>query len=64
MTTEDNRRRLQRAALQEHLALVEQSADALHHSLAKCAQLEIKAEYMLTAFCFRNFCFRSAPSDF
>jgi uncharacterized protein YutE (UPF0331/DUF86 family) len=47
MTTEDNRRLLQRAALQEHLALVEQSADALRHSLAKCAPLEIKAEYTL-----------------
>jgi hypothetical protein len=47
MTTEDNRRRLQRAALEEHLALVEQSADALRHSLAKCARLEIKDEYTL-----------------
>ena len=47
MTTEDNRRRLQRATLQEHLALVEQSADALRHSLAKCARMELKAEYTL-----------------
>ena len=47
MTTEGNRRRLQRAALQEHLALVEQSAVALRHSLAKCAPMELKAEYTL-----------------
>jgi hypothetical protein len=45
MTTEGNRRRLQRAALQEHLALVEQSAVALRHSLAKCAPMELKTEY-------------------
>jgi len=47
MATEDNRRRLQRAALQEHLELVEQSAAALRHSLAKCAPLGLKAEYTL-----------------
>jgi len=47
MTTEDNRRQLQRAALQEHLALVEQSAAALRHYLAKCAPLALKAEYTL-----------------
>lgn len=47
MTTEGHRRRLQRATLQEHLALVEQSAAALRHSLAKCAQVELKAEYTL-----------------
>ncbi len=40
MNPEDNRRRLQRAALQEHAALVEQSAVALRHSLSKCAQNE------------------------
>lgn len=47
MTTEDHRRRLQRATLQEHLTLVEQSAAALRHSLAKCAAMELKAEYTL-----------------
>src|ERR1035437_6981103 len=47
MTTEDNRRRLQRATLQEHLALLEQSAVALRHSLAKCVPMELKAEYTL-----------------
>lgn len=47
MTFEADRSRLQRAALREHLALVEQSAEALRHSLAKCAPLELKAEYTL-----------------
>jgi len=47
MNTEDKRRQLQRAALQEHLALVEQSAAALRHSMAKCAPLELKDEYTL-----------------
>lgn len=47
MNPEDNRRRLQRAALQEHAALVEQSAAALRHSLSKCAQVGIKPEYTL-----------------
>ncbi len=47
MTAEDNRRRLQRATLHEHLALVEQSAATLRHSLAKCAQMGLKAEYTL-----------------
>ncbi len=44
MTTEENRRRLQRATLLEPLALVEQSADALRHSLAKCAPMELKTD--------------------
>ncbi len=47
MITEDHRRRLQRAALQEHLALVEQSAAALRHSVAKCAPMELKTEYTM-----------------
>jgi hypothetical protein len=45
MTTEGKRRELQRAVLQEHLELVEQSAEALRHSLAKCAPLELNAGY-------------------
>jgi len=47
MTTEENRQRLQRATLYEHLAQVEQSAVALRHSLTKCAAMGIKAEYTL-----------------
>jgi hypothetical protein len=47
MTSEDHRRRLQRATLHEHAALVEQSAGALRHSLAKCAGLGLKPEYTL-----------------
>lgn len=47
MTGENHRRQLQVATLREHLALVEQSAAALRHSLAKCAQVGTKAEYTL-----------------
>ena len=47
MTSEDNRRRLQRATLHEHVAVVEQSAAALRHSLTKCERMGLKAEYTL-----------------
>ena len=47
MTSEENRRRLQRASLHEQVALVEQSVVALRHSLAKCAPMMLKAEYTL-----------------
>ena len=47
MTSEANRRLLQRATLDEQLAAVEQSVVALRHSLAKCAKMGIKAEYTL-----------------
>jgi len=42
-----NRWRLQVATLHEHVAVVEQSAAALRHSLAKCEQAGLKAEYTL-----------------
>lgn len=38
---------MQWAALREHAALVEQSAIALRHSLAKCEKVGIKPEYTL-----------------
>ena len=47
MNSEANRRRLQRAALEEHVRLVEQSAAALRHSLTKCVPLGLKGEYTL-----------------
>jgi uncharacterized protein with HEPN domain len=47
MTSEENRRRLQRASLHEQVALVEQSAVALRHSLAKCAPMMLQVEYTL-----------------
>ena len=47
MTDGANRWRLQVATLHEHVAVVEQSAAALRHSLAKCEQVGLKAEYTL-----------------
>lgn len=47
MNPPDPRRRLQRAALAEHAALVGKSAVALRHSLARCAQLGAKPSYTL-----------------
>ena len=47
MTTEESRRRLQRATLYDQVAQVEQAAVALRHSIAKCAVIGLKAEYTL-----------------
>lgn len=47
MNFEDNRRRVQRATLEEHVALVEKSAAALRHSLHKCDRMGVKADYTL-----------------
>ncbi len=47
MNAEAKRRRLQRAALEEHLHLVEQSVVTLRHSLTLCATLGGKEEYTL-----------------
>ena len=47
MNSEANRRRLQRAVLEEHVRLMEQSAAALRHSLTKCVPLGLKGEYTL-----------------
>jgi len=47
MNAETQRQQLQLATLREHLALVEQSAAALGHSLGKCKKVGIKPEYTL-----------------